>query len=153
MGARSNIVIQDGEDRIWLYGHWMGCSAVDHAAHGLRSDRYDQASYLARIVFSSMVAGLETSETGFGISTRITDNQYPVLVIDSRFRGLPPDGRGRADVWFETGRGEVVSPAFTREEFLAIADTNEPHRYGWDIPPHDCGYGRFFRPSDQFSDV
>jgi hypothetical protein len=95
-----------------------------------------------------MVADELWSDIGYGISTRMTDNQYPILVIDSRHptsvSAGSPRARGRADVWFESSSGARLSRVFTREEFLALADTIPPHRFGWDVPPHDCGYDRFF---------
>jgi hypothetical protein len=37
---------------------------------------------LARIVFNEMTRGVEDELTGFGISTYLTDNEYPILVVD-----------------------------------------------------------------------
>ena len=82
MGDRSNIVIQEQGERVWLYGHWMGSKNIGHAAHGLRSGRSDDAAYLARIVFCSMIGGDVEGDIGFGISASCHDNQAPTLVID-----------------------------------------------------------------------
>jgi hypothetical protein len=83
MGDRSNIVVTDRHgSRIYLYGHWMGASALAHAAHGLESGRVGDPPYLTRIIFSSMVKNDIDAETGFGISTYPPDNEYPIIVID-----------------------------------------------------------------------
>jgi hypothetical protein len=134
MGDRSNIVIIDAgysknvetqrwerdpakDGRIWLYGHWMGGSAIAHAKHGLASDRVGDTPYLARVIFSSMVKDSIDETTGFGVSTRMTDNEHPIIVID-------PAGEGGPQVWLELdgaeGKLEVVAGPVTREQFLAI---------------------------------
>lgn len=107
MGARSNIAIIQGDGtRVWLYGHWMGDQSLTHAVAGLRSGRSDDDAYLARVIFSSMVKDDIDGETGFGITTSITDNEYPVIVIDP----------GNASVWLEAGQG--VTPHHDYQSFI-----------------------------------
>jgi len=112
MGDRSNIVIEDRGERVYLYGHWMGAKSIGHAIHGLESSRTADGSFLARIVFCSMVGRNTEGETGFGISASITDNQYPVLVIHAD---------DEPSVWFEDREGTRVSRVLSREEFLERA--------------------------------
>lgn len=121
MGARSNIVVQDGEHRVWLYGHRMSCQAVEQAAIGLRSDRFDDPQYLASEIFQSMLHSEGAEGWGCGISARRYDNQFPILVIDVRSRFDTGGKRGTASVWFEDEDGIAQTPVFPREEFLAIA--------------------------------
>jgi hypothetical protein len=45
------------------------------------TDRWDDAPYLARVLFQAMI-GTDTGTTGYGISTRLGDNSYPLLVVD-----------------------------------------------------------------------
>ena len=149
MGARSNIVIIDPgysrdpdtgmsrrdpekDGRVWLYGHWMGPSSIHHARKGLLSGRAEgDPSYLARIIFSSMTANDDPdSETGYGISTRITDNEYPVIVIDSAptpsisemFKAKLEGDRSRTAVWLEDAEGNRVAGPVGRDEFLKISE-------------------------------
>ena len=148
MGARSTVVIQDGPSRVHLYGHWMACAAVDHAAHGLRSDRFDEPHYLARIVLCDMVAQDVRGETGFGVSGALLASEFPVLVIDSRRPDpiAPGPHRGHADVWFEDEDGGRLSRVYSREEFLAIAGTLPgcpPDPAATEPTDHDCAYDRF----------
>ena len=148
MGDRSNIVVQDGEHRVWLYGHWMGCAAVEHAAHGLRSDRWDDPQYLAPIIFEHMKQTRRGLGTGYGISGRRYDNQHPILVIDTRRRPGGNGERGTADVWFEVEDGLRITPRYPREAFLAIAETIPPWIPAWSDPgEHDCAYGHFLEPA------
>lgn len=105
MGDRSNIaIIQSDRTRVWLYGHWMGSTSLTHAVVGLRSGRSNDDAYLARIIFSSMVSGDIDGETGFGISTYATDNEYPVVVIS------PND----QTVWLESGKESTPAVGYTR---------------------------------------
>lgn len=83
MGSRSNVVIKDGKSQVWLYGHWNGESYVVHTRKALaRRARWDDAPYLSRMIFDALTDGHHGEETGFGISTSITDNEHPVLVVD-----------------------------------------------------------------------
>ena len=113
MGARSNIVVQD---RVWLYGHWMSCQAVEHAAAGLRSDRFDDPQYLATVIFQSMLHSEGAEGRGYGISARRYDNRFPILVIDVRSRLDTGGERGTAEVWFEDGDGLGQTAVFPRDE-------------------------------------
>lgn len=89
MGDRANIVIRDAfshyshsREAVSLYGHWSGeeLPGVLHKALSLH-ERWDDGAYLARIVFQAMLDG-DTGTTGFGISTRLPDNERDLLVLD-----------------------------------------------------------------------
>ena len=90
MGDRANIaVVQHDGSRVWLYTHWDGYDLPEvlRAALDRGRDRWEDAAYLARIIFCQMTKGQEMETTGFGISTRICDNERPVLVVDCE-RGM-----------------------------------------------------------------
>lgn len=89
MGDRANIVILDeieptGKTAVFLYSHWGGEEMpgilADALAYG--EERWNDPSYLARIIFQKMVKG-DRGLIGFGISTRLTDNEHPLLVLDT----------------------------------------------------------------------
>jgi hypothetical protein len=86
MGDRGNIVVRQGKtnrDDVWFYTHWSGYNIEDVAREALaRRLRWDDTSYLARIVFDTLTKGEQGEETGFGISTGITDNEHDIVVID-----------------------------------------------------------------------
>lgn len=113
MGDRSNVVIETAwnEDptRVYLYSHWGGEDVLDAALHGLASQRVDDPSYLARIIFCSIVKGDEDGETGYGISATITDNEHPLLVVSCR--------RRETVVYFEDDASRQLTPAMPAEEF------------------------------------
>lgn len=85
MGDRGNIVVRQGKtnrDDVWFYTHWYG-SNIDEVVNTAlaKHERWDDPSYLARIIFDTLTAG-HKGTTGFGISTSISDNEHPLVVVD-----------------------------------------------------------------------
>lgn len=113
MGDRGNIVIRAdwpddlGEhEAVFLYGHWSGHDMPELLRRALaKRERWTDESYLARIIFDEVIGEHQGSGTGFGISTRLTDNEYDLLVLrdqrvyllreadyrETGFAGLPRD--------------------------------------------------------------
>jgi hypothetical protein len=94
MGDRSNIAIQDmNGNRVYLYAHWLGEDILTVAKDVLeRRERWDDEPYLARMMFNAMTKGDEDASTGFGITTYLSDYDYPVLVVNP----------SEQTVWLET---------------------------------------------------
>jgi hypothetical protein len=129
MGDRANVfVVNRGsleapEDGVWLYSHWGG--------HGLpatlqcaltRGKRFwSDIPYLTRILFCDLIRGDAESLTGYGISTYITDNEYPVLSVDCVSQRL---GVARAPSYEERGHSNAYMPrparVWTFPEFCAL---------------------------------
>ena len=84
MGDRSNIVVQESNgNRIYLYGHWQGEYAINVVAEVLgRQERWGDEPFLTRMLFSKMVESDIDGSTGFGISTYMCDNEYPLIVLE-----------------------------------------------------------------------
>lgn len=119
MGERSNIVIQSSYGtetaRVYLYSHWDGEGIIKSALQGMKSGRVNDSQYLARVIFQDML-GADKSETGYGISARIHDNNYPVLVID-------PDIKGGPQVWFEVEKpGDVLTKKISTADFVQLVE-------------------------------
>jgi hypothetical protein len=86
MGERGNIcMVQEDCNKIYFYTHWRGdeVNKITKSALIRGKKRWDNESYLARIVFNEMTKGEEMEETGFGISTYECDNSYPIPFICS----------------------------------------------------------------------
>lgn len=115
MGDRGNIVIQERRGkRVYFYTHWRGSEIRDVVKTALeRRQRWNDHSYLARIVFCTLIAGDTDGETGFGISTGICDNSHPILVLDVPSQNVFfEDSKGkRTQTWGATFE-EVANPAF-----------------------------------------
>lgn len=84
MGDRANIVIKqhiahDDVGEIYFYTHWSGWRLPIILQEALKNGRssWDDESDLARIIF------LEHDEGGFRISSRLLDNEYPLLQVDT----------------------------------------------------------------------
>lgn len=79
MGDRNNIKITyHTGDSVYLYGHWIGNEIHDIVKRALwSSDRVEDESYFARVLFSRMVTSGGTrdidSETGYGIAPYAVD--------------------------------------------------------------------------------
>lgn len=83
MGDRGNIAVQDGGKRVYFYSHWRGSELPAVVQKALkREKRWNDGTYLARIIFDTLTEGQQGSETGAGIGTSIGDNSYPIVVVD-----------------------------------------------------------------------
>lgn len=92
MGDRGNIVVlqsgykKEDNDQIWLYTHWGGSETPNELKKALAEcpGRWRDDTYLARIILMRMVPeSMHHEETGWAISTRITDNEHKILVVDA----------------------------------------------------------------------
>jgi len=87
MGDRANIYIkQEGrkDEGIYLYTR-SGGSGLPFVLQGALKrgeSRWNDESYLARIIFCEMIQTRVMDETGYGISIYPPDNEYPLLVVD-----------------------------------------------------------------------
>ena len=86
MGDRGNIktVSSENPNGIYFYTHWTGSRLPETLRQALirGKDRWTDEPYLNRIIFSEMIKGSVLDETGFGISTVICDNEYPIITVD-----------------------------------------------------------------------
>jgi len=101
MGDRGNICVHFDKDKeVYLYTHWEGSEIKEILHRALSSEigknRWDDPAYLTRIIFCEMVGEKNfRGETGFGISTFICDNEYPILHIypdDKKIREIKENG-------------------------------------------------------------
>src|SRR3990167_4589370 len=71
MGDRGNVVFKytDG-NKVYFYTHWSGSSLKQTVQDALKrgKERWDDESYLARIVFSEMIKDDVMDLTGYGIA-------------------------------------------------------------------------------------
>lgn len=117
MGDRGNIAIRqsgDPERMIFLYTHWGGseCPAVLQRALAKRW-RWNDEAYLTRIVFDELAAGDSGNETGYGISTMISDNEHPILAVD---------GATRMVGTVTSADPTTFVPRWSFEDFIALPD-------------------------------
>lgn len=85
MGDRANIKFVEVEGgEIFFYTHWSGYRLPEILAEALKrgQGRWNDESYLARIIFSEMIKDEVLETTGAGISTYRTDYEYDDLIVD-----------------------------------------------------------------------
>ncbi len=82
---KKNATAADHRERpMFFYTHWQGYKLPlvlqDALARG--KSRWNDPTYLARIIFSEMVKDDVMAETGFGLSLRIGDGEDQVITVD-----------------------------------------------------------------------
>lgn len=93
MGMRRNIALQyQGEPKtkdedsnvIYLYTHWDAEGLEDTLAHTLdrARSRWDDESYLARIIFTDVTARVGDELTGYGLAPYEIDPEFPTLWVN-----------------------------------------------------------------------
>ena len=122
MGDRSNIVVQEANgSRIFLYGHWMGEDSIKVAYDVLsRKQRWNDSPYLTRMLFEEMISGAYDKETGYGISTTMCDNEYPLIVLEPSTQTAWLE----VYIWGEGGRFEQLTQPITFEDFVNAASVS-----------------------------
>ena len=84
MGGRANVIVKEGTEKINLYTHWGGSELPNTVQRALaRRQRWDDFSYLTRIIFCTMVPiDMWDDETGFGISQHSPDGEDRTITVD-----------------------------------------------------------------------
>jgi hypothetical protein len=126
MGDRANIFVADDEYEsgspvgVFLYAH-LGSDALPLLLKAVlkRQQRWDDPSYLARIIFCEMVRGDEAGETGYGISARLGDNEHAVTAVDCGARHV---SFCHPDILVSDGIGPAARASFTFDEYVALHD-------------------------------
>ena len=85
----------DGGKSLFFYSHWDGDGPLKEKLkqaliRGI--ERWDDESYLARIIFSEMTKEDIDSLTSYGIAPYETDPQFPTIVVNMKEKtvdGLP----------------------------------------------------------------
>lgn len=98
MGMRQNVRIIYAHDEnfnetptsLHIYSHWDGDSDRDRSplaekvrAAIARRERWDDHSYLARIIFSEIIKEDIQGETGYGLAPFPTDEEFPTIEVDT----------------------------------------------------------------------
>jgi hypothetical protein len=104
---------------------------VQTALRRYGKSRWTDPSYLARIIFVEMGGG-EQSETGHGISTRMCDNEHPIILVNCdaqkvELRSETKDGEFKAD-------DDMTGREWTFDEYVALGEIPPMH----DWPAAGC---------------
>lgn len=88
MGTRGNVYVHNGERAgVFLYQHYDAYDLPKVVAAALRKQaRWDDVDYLARIIFSEMIAGDVQGTSGYGISAAVGDGGDRIVDVDTSTR-------------------------------------------------------------------
>ena len=121
MGSRTawKIVTNDSGAVTWLYSHWGGESKFEDTQNALISamPRWGDTTYGARIFISNIVRENWSEETGFGITSTLSDAEVP---FEESFFDAVID--------FTTQRVTFGSREWSFEEFIIAEDCSEALR-------------------------
>ena len=120
MGSRGHIVVKQhpaGPDKkaageVYLYTHWGGEFLPQIVQMTLaRQERWDDECYLTRMLFCALLDPEDLTGTmGMGISTYLTDNEFPLLILDTAKR----------TVTLRDPERQVAEASWSFEEFVAL---------------------------------
>lgn len=115
---------------LYLYSHWGGEYLPCYVQQTLaKRQRWDDETYLARRLFSALVGDDLDGDSGVGISTYLTDTEFPLLVIDTENQRV---------TLRDLDREAVPEPSWTFEEFVELPlDEEQPWNtlgYGYELP-------------------
>ena len=115
MGDRANCIVKQNawgkkHPSVWIYSHWGGRSLPHLVQEALQKrQRWDDAPYLTRIIFDVMTAGQQGKDTGYGITTTLSDNEHDLIVVD-------PENK---TVSFEDEKTRDVKKQWSFEDFCS----------------------------------
>jgi hypothetical protein len=127
MGDRANVaILYEWGGCVCFYTHWRGAKLPALIQRALKNrQRWDDDTYLARIIFDTMTHGYSDKFAGFGISPTILDNEYPIIVIDVANQGLftmPDPCEREPDAAFRKA-AEKAKPLHWTFEHVSARDT------------------------------
>jgi len=98
MGDRAQVHVVANKNKeynhdVWLYTHWGGTGLPETVASAIsRGERWTDASYLTRIIFSAMIEGDIHGSTGYGIDNHQHGDVYRVITVDLDEQEVTVDG-------------------------------------------------------------
>jgi hypothetical protein len=98
MGDRAQVHVVANKNKeynhdVWLYTHWGGTGLPETVASAIgRGERWTDASYLTRIIFSAMIDGDIHGSTGYGIDNHQHGDVYRVITVDLDEQEVTVDG-------------------------------------------------------------
>lgn len=129
MGDRANIVMHSEEGRVYFYTHWSGTElpSILSTALSRGKERWDDPAYLGRIIFCQMIGKGCNELTGFGISSFLTDNEYPLIIVDVEKQEIRFEGDIRKS-W--TCNKPCIGKTFSFVDYVSL---NLQSDSGWSV--------------------
>ena len=98
MGDRAQVHVVANKNKeynhdVWLYTHWGGTGLPETVASAIsRGERWTDAEYLTRIIFSTMIEQEVDGELGYGIGNHQHGDVYRVITVDLDEQEVTVDG-------------------------------------------------------------
>lgn len=126
MSDNATVFIAEGKDNegkeegFYLYAHGRGTEIAHTVKKALsKRKRWDDSSYLGRIIFCQMIKGHEEEELGFGISSLQFATRRPVIVIDAEKQQILFCEAEIFDPW---SISESIVKSWSFEEYIYLSD-------------------------------
>jgi hypothetical protein len=133
MGNRANIIVRQEDGDIFLYSHYDGERLVKTLQTALTfgKNRWNDPSYLTRIIFSEMIRGAEHDELGYGISLSMVDNDgHDLLIVDTNTKKITiiseKDGLIKKSRKLKETFDKSISYSYSFEEYINLKNRNLP---------------------------
>lgn len=85
MGDRANFGFKQGDDTLYLYGHWAGFEMMKTLANALKATerRWTDVVYGTRWTISQIIGSDWSGEYGWGLSINsVCDNEHSIPIVD-----------------------------------------------------------------------
>ena len=83
MGARTQVLVKQGKEQVYLYSHWGSGSILKTVKTALSKRwRWNDMEYLARIIFCEMVKDDINGEVGYGIGASQHGDLDNLVTVD-----------------------------------------------------------------------
>lgn len=94
MGVRQDVKLEYGEKQeIYLYSHWDEPEILKEKIAKVlnRKQRWNDAPYLARMIFSAIIKEAIDDETGYGLAPYEMGEDEPIIINlnDNTVNGIP----------------------------------------------------------------
>jgi len=118
MGDRANVLLHESEfdavnGGIYFYTHSGGWDLPEDLRKALTAakPRWHDPQYAMRIIVSHLIGDDWRYETGYGLSTRMGDNSYPIIYVDFTHETVVFRSNGKARF--------PIGPVQTFEEYIS----------------------------------
>jgi hypothetical protein len=78
--------VPENRPSVYFYTHWGAEGLEETLASSLERarDRWDDETYLARVIFTDMTADAGDDVTGYGIAPYVMEEEFTTLVVDMK---------------------------------------------------------------------
>jgi len=111
---------------IYMYTHWSGTVLWKQVREALARgrDRWGDSQYLGRILFCELVRESVLDTTGYGLSTRLWDNEHAIIRVDDLDSRVSFHRSGK-----ERSPNDKGVASWSYEEYVAVPEAELERAY------------------------